>query len=333
MRFPLALYQTVGGYLIKKWWEGAQRYPLVLMLEPTLKCNLDCIGCGRIAEYQAEPWPDMSIEECLQSADECGAPIVSVCGGEPLLYQGVGDLISELIARKKYVYLCTNGMFLDRFWDRVPPDPRLALSIHLDGLKETHDHIVAKEGVFDKVMPILEEAKARGYRTCTNTTVMRGTNPDDVVGLFDLLATKGVDGILVSSVYPQEGEKAKATLERQEIEAMFGEIFRRNGHHPFNNTPLYRRFLAGERELTCSPWATPNRTVRGWKGPCYVLTDGYYETYQELIDKTDWDNLGPGKDPRCENCKIHCGFEPTTTLGTNSTLRDHFEMAKWNLFG
>ena len=333
MRFPIVLYRTIIKYLAQQWWQGNERYPLVMMLEPTLKCNLDCIGCGRIAEYHADPVPDLSVEDCLVSVDECGAPVVSVCGGEPLLFKDLGVLISELISRMKYIYLCTNAMFLDRFWDRVPPHPRLALSIHLDGLEATHDQIVAKEGVFQRVLPILEEAKSRGYRTCTNTTVMRGTNPQDVVGLFDLLAARGVDGLLVSSAYPQEGEKAGATLERHESESLFSEIFRNNGHHPFNNSPVYREFLAGQRELLCSPWASPNRTPKGWKGPCYVLTDGYYDTFQELMDRTDWDSLGPGCDDRCEHCQIHSGFEPTVATGRGLTFRDQMSVIKWNLFG
>ena len=322
-------------YIAKQTLAGRKRYPLVLMLEPTLRCNLDCIGCGRIAEYNANPILDLTVEECLESVEECGAPIVSVCGGEPLVYKPVDQLIQELIARKKYVYLCTNGMFLERFWDRIPPDKRLAVNIHLDGMEAGHDWAVDRPGTFKQVSRILDEAKARGYRVCTNTTIFHGSKPQEILEMLEFLEKKGVDGMLLSAAYPQEGEKSKAGLQRQEMETIFRAIFGANGtvhQYKFNNSPLYMEFLQGLRELACSPWACPNRTVKGWKGPCYVLTDGYYKTFQKLMEKTDWESLGPGKDPRCAHCKIHSGFEPTAALGSNNTVKDHLRMLKWNLF-
>lgn len=335
MRFPPVLYSTMVRYLIKQFLSGKKRFPLVMMLEPTLRCNLDCVGCGRIAEYNANPIRDLTVEQCLESAEECGAPVVSICGGEPLLYKPVDRLIQELIARKKYVYLCTNAMFLDRYWDRIPPHKRLALSIHLDGMEAGHDWAVAQAGIFKQVSEIMEEAIKRGYRVCTNTTVYHGANPNEIEELLEYLHQKGVDGILLSAAYPQDGEKGKASLQSQETEAIFKSIFSRNGHlhkYKFNNSPIYLEFLQGIRHLSCSPWASPNRTVRGWKGPCYVLTDRYYPTFRELMENTDWESLGPGRDPRCEHCKIHSGFEPTVALGTDSTFKDYLRMLQWNLF-
>lgn len=334
MRFPLVLYTTVIKYLIQQRLAGAKRFPIVTMLEPTLRCNLDCVGCGRIAEYHAEKPRDLTVDECLQSVDECGAPIVSVCGGEPLVYKKVDVLIQELIKRKKYVYLCTNAMFMDRYWDRIPPHKRLAINIHLDGLEETHDWAVDQKGVFKKVVEIIDEAKARGYRVCTNTTVFNGSNPDEIVEMLQYLHEKGVDGILISGAYPQEGEKGKAGLRRKQMEEIFQKIFsdpKRKTKYKYNNSPTYLDFLEGKRELPCSPWASPNRTVKGWQGPCYVLRDKYYETFEELMEKTDWENMGPGKDPRCADCKMHSGFEPSVTLGRNVTLKDHISMIRWNL--
>ncbi len=312
-----------------------KRYPLVLMLEPTLRCNLDCIGCGRIADYNNNPVPDLTVEQCLESVDECGAPVVSVCGGEPLVYKPVDRLIRELIERKKYVYLCTNAMFMGNYWDRIPPHKRLALSIHLDGMEKGHDWAVNHPGTFKLVSGIIDEAKNRGYRVCTNTTVLRGTDTEEIKELIEYLHNKNVDGIMISGAYPQEGEKGKASLDRAEMEETFKEIFGSNGlikKYRFNNTPLYMDFLQGFRDLSCSPWASPNRTVRGWQSPCYVLNERYYETFAELMESTDWDSLGPGRDERCTNCKIHSGFEPTVALGTNSTIMDLLKTIAWNLF-
>lgn len=335
MRFPTVLYTSMVKYLLKQKLAGVERFPLVLMLEPTLRCNLDCVGCGRIAQYHENPMPDLTVEQCLESVEECGAPIVSVCGGEPLVYKPVDRLVRELIARKKYVYLCTNAMFLDRWWDKIPPDKRLCLSIHLDGLEEGHDWAVAQKGVFQKVSQIIDEAKARGYRVSTNTTVFNGSNPEEIREMMEYLQQKGVDGMLISGAYPQEGFKGDASLEKRQMEDMFKQIFGTNGQsekYRLNNSPMYIDFLRGLRDLPCSPWASPNRTCLGWKAPCYVLNDGYYPTFKELMENTDWDSLGPGRDSRCENCKIHSGFEPSIALGRDSTLRDHVRMLKWNLF-
>lgn len=335
MRFPWVLYTTIVKHMIKQKVKGVKRYPLVLMLEPTLRCNLDCIGCGRIAEYHANPIKDLTVEECLQSVDECDAPIVSVCGGEPLVYKPVDELIRKLIERKKYVYLCTNAMFLDKYWEKIPPNKRLCLSIHLDGMEKGHDWAVDRPGTFKKVSQIIDEAIERGYRVSTNTTVFNGTNPNEISEMIEYLHIKGVHGMLISGAYPQEGAKGEAGLRRQEMENVFKDIFGQNGKmekYKFNNTPVYTEFLQGKKELPCSPWANPNRTVKGWKGPCYVLTDRYYETFDELMNETEWEKLGPGCDQRCEDCKIHSGFEPSVALGRNLTLKDHWRVFKWNFF-
>lgn len=335
MRFPVVLYTTMLKYLFQMRMKGVKRYPIVLMLEPTLRCNLDCVGCGRIEQYHKERMADLTLEQCLESVDECGAPIVSVCGGEPLVYKPVDKLIKALIERKKYIYLCTNAMFLDKWWDKIPPHPRLSLSIHLDGMEEGHDWAVAQKGVFKKVSEVIDEAKARGYRISTNTTVFHGSNPEEIREMMDYLHKKGVDGMLISGAYPQEGEKGEQGLEREKMEEVFRQIFGVNGSdishkYRLNNSPTYIDFLRGMKELSCSPWASPNRTCNGWKAPCYVLNDGYYPTFKDLMENTDWESLGPGKDKRCTNCKIHSGFEPTIALGRDMTFKDHVNMFKWN---
>jgi hopanoid biosynthesis associated radical SAM protein HpnH len=322
------------SHMLKQTRAGNQHFPFVLMLEPTLKCNLDCIGCGRIAEYKREHMPDLTLQQCLDGVEECGAPIVSVCGGEPLVYPPVVDLVAELIRRKKYVYLCTNALLLDRYWDRIPPSPWMALSIHLDGLEKGHDWAVDRPGTFKKVSATLDEAIRRGYRVVINTTVYNGSNPEEILELLEYLHQKKVHGMLLSAAYPQEGEKGNASLNTEQMKDIFSAIFEQNGtlkKYKFNNSPMYIDFLLGKRELECTPWGSPNLTPKGWKGPCYVLTDGYYKTYQELIEKTDWDHLGPGKDPRCQHCKIHSGFEPTIARGKGCTMKDHLRMIQWNL--
>jgi hopanoid biosynthesis associated radical SAM protein HpnH len=338
VRFPPVLYTTMIKYLLKQYISGNKRFPIVLMLEPTLRCNLDCIGCGRIAEYNANPTLDLTVEECLESVEECGAPVISVCGGEPLVYKPVDKLIRALIERKKYVYLCTNGMFLPRYWERIPPHPRLALSIHLDGMEAGHDWAVDRPGTFREVSEVIDEAKARGYRVCTNTTVFNGTNTSEVKEMIDYLHRKGVDGMLISGAYPQEGFKGEQSPEKDNVEKMFRDIFGKNGtngstpKYRFNNSPMYIEFLQGLRDIPCSPWASPNRTVKGWKGPCYVLNGGYHKTFKEMMESYDWDSFGPGRNPLCKDCKIHSGFEPTVALGTANTFKDHLTMLKWNLF-
>lgn len=336
MRFPVVLYSTMIPYLAKQFITGRKHYPIVLMLEPTLRCNLDCVGCGRIADYHADPTRDLTVEECLDSVDECGAPIVSVCGGEPLVYKPVDKLVQALIERKKYVYLCTNAMFLPRWWDKIPPHKRLSLSIHLDGMEQGHDWAVDRPGTFREVSEIIDEAKARGYRVCTNTTVFTGTNTSEIKEMIEFLHRKGVDGMLISGAYPQEGEKGEQSPDKESVEQKFREIFGSNGtnghtyKYKFNNSPAYMDFLQGLRELPCSPWASPNRTVKGWKGPCYVLNGGYHKTFKELMESYDWDSFGPGRNPSCADCKIHSGFEPTVAMGIGQTLSDQMRMMKWN---
>jgi len=336
VRFPVVLYSTIIKYLAGKFISRNKRCPLVLMLEPTLRCNLNCVGCGRIADHHANPMPDLTVKECLDAVDECGTPIVSVCGGEPLVYKPVDQLIQALIEKKKYVYLCTNAIFLDRFWDKIPPHKRLCLSVHLDGMEKGHDWAVDRPGTFKQVSAAIEEAKKRGYRVATNTTLFNESNPQEILEMMDYLKQIDIDGILISGAYPQEGAKGDVGFkEKAKLEAIFQEIFGANGtpkNYPLDNSPLYIEFLRGLREIPCSPWGSPTRTVHGWKKPCYVLDDGYYETFKELMEKTDWDSLGPGKDPRCATCKIHSGFEPSIAFGLNCSMRDNLKMITWNLF-
>lgn len=337
MRFPLSLTSSLTAYLLKKRLAGDKRFPLVLMLEPLHACNLKCSGCGRIREYADAMHQRLSIEECLASIDECGAPVVSICGGEPLIYAGIEELIAKTVARGKHVYLCTNGLQLIQKLPSLRPTSRLFINVHLDGMEATHDAVVEREGVFRQAVEGIQAAKRAGFQVCTNTTVYRQTNMNEVVVLLEYLTQLGVDGFMLSPAYGYEAVQNSRTgdaelfLSRDEIQAKFRAAKGDLRRFRLVTTPIYLDFLCGERSLTCAAWANPTRNVRGWKGPCYLVTDRHYRTYRELIDSTDWERLGPGNDPRCEHCMMHCGFEPAAVLAANSRWRDALAMAVWQM--
>jgi len=338
MRFPLSLTRSMTGYLVRKRLSGQQRFPLVLMLEPLHACNLRCAGCGRIREYADTIGATMSVRECLESVDECGAPIVSVCGGEPLIYGGLEELLAELLRRRKHVYLCTNGV---RLADKLPslhPSSRLFINVHLDGMETTHDRLVGRQGVFAEAIRGIRAAKAGGFAVTTNTTVYKQTDMLEIAVLFEYLSQLGVDGMMISPAYqykairqadPDGAERFFMT--RQEIHEKFRKAGQRLGRYRLVTSPIYLEFLAGRRELTCAAWANPTRNVKGWKGPCYLITDAHWPSYRELVDATDWDRLGPGRDPRCRHCLVHCGFEPAAVLAANRDVRDILRMALWHI--
>jgi hopanoid biosynthesis associated radical SAM protein HpnH len=330
MRFPLSLSIDLGRYLMKKRLQGEEKFPLVLMLEPTHQCNLSCQGCGRIQEYQETLHQTLSLEECLASVEECGAPVVTITGGEPLIYQPIYQLLQELIDQKKHIYLCTNSVLLERSLPKLPVSERLTLSVHLDGMADTHDRLLGRPGLFDMAIKAIKAAKARGFRVCTNTTIYKETEPGEIETLFNYLGEIGIDGLLVSPAFSFPDVKNELFLSREEIKDKFTRLTG-NGHNfRFFSTPLYLSFLRGERNYECTPWANPTRNPHGWRSPCYQLADTHYPTFKDLMERTPWDSYGVGRDPRCAQCMMHSGFEPTVVRQMGS-LKDMWRMFRWNL--
>lgn len=336
MRFPLRMTTDMAGYMVKKKLRREKRFPLVLMLEPLHACNLTCTGCGRIREYESTIKEKLSVEECLASVDEAGAPIVSICGGEPLIYPQIGELVQGILERRKHIYLCTNGMFIRKKLDQFKPTSRFFFNVHLDGMEETHDKAVEREGVFREAIEGIKAAKAAGHLVCTNTTVYRETNMDEIDELFTYLSTLGVDGHMLAPAYgyaavcsTNPDGAAEIFLTREQIIAKFQEANKLLKKHKMNTSPIYLEFLQGKRDLTCAAWASPTRNVRGWKGPCYLITDGHHESFDGLMNDTDWETYGYSKDPRCEHCMMHSGYEVAAALGTNAKLGDSLKMLMW----
>jgi hopanoid biosynthesis associated radical SAM protein HpnH len=338
MRFPLTLTTTMIGYMAGKAIKREKRFPLVLMLEPLHACNLTCTGCGRIREYSTTIKDRLTVEECLASVDEAGAPIVSICGGEPLIYPDIGELVKGILKRRKHIYLCTNGMFIQKRLDEFRPTSRFFFNVHLDGLEDTHDIAVERRGVFKAAVEGIIAAKKRGFLVCTNTTIYKETDLGEIDRLFAYLTKLGVDGFMLSPAYGYTAVKetnpqgaAEIFMTRDDIRAKFQEAQGLLGKYRMMSSPIYLEFLSGQRELTCTAWGNPTRNVKGWKGPCYLITDEHHETFRDLMDNTPWENYGYGKDPRCENCMVHCGYEPSAALGVNKKLGDSLKMLLWQL--
>lgn len=338
MRFPLSLTSSMAGYIVKKKLARERRFPLVLMLEPLHACNLTCTGCGRIREYSQTIKEKLSVAECLAAVDECGAPIVSICGGEPLIYPDIGPLVRGILKRRKHIYLCTNGMFIKKRLHEFRPTSRMFFNVHLDGLEQTHDLAVEREGVFKAAVEGIKAAKAAGFLVCTNTTIYKETDLAEVDALFAFLTKLGVDGFLLAPAYGYtavhqtnpEGA-AEIFMTRDDIRAKFKEAEKLLAKYRMMSSPIYLEFLSGKRELTCTAWGNPTRNVKGWKGPCYLITDEHHETFEGLMDDTPWENYGRGQDPRCEHCLMHCGYEATAALGVNSQLGDSLKMLLWQV--
>jgi hopanoid biosynthesis associated radical SAM protein HpnH len=336
MRFPLTLTTSMAGYMAKKKLAREKRFPLVLMLEPLHACNLTCTGCGRIREYSQTIKEKLSVAECLAAVDECGAPIVSICGGEPLIYPEIGQLVRAILGRRKHIYLCTNGMFIQKRLHEFRPTSRFFFNVHLDGLETTHDRAVERQGVFRAAIDGIRAAKKAGFLVCTNTTVFKETDIKEIDSLFAFLTDLGVDGFMLSPAYgytavkeTNPGGAAEIFLTRDDIRAKFKEVERLLGKYKLASSPIYLEFLSGKRELTCTAWGNPTRNVRGWKGPCYLITDEHHDTFRGLMEDTDWDQYGYGRDPRCEHCMVHCGYEPSAALGVNKRLGDSLKMLMW----
>lgn len=311
---------SVGQYLVTQRLRGRKKFPLVLMLEPLFRCNLACTGCGKIQHPTDILKQNLSPEDCFRAVEECGAPVVSIPGGEPLLHPQIDTIVEGLVARKKFVYLCTNGILLEKSLDKFKPSPYLSFSVHLDGPQALHDKCVDRDGVFDKAIGAIKAAKAKGFRVTTNTTIFDGTDPKDIQTLFDLLTELGIDGMMVSPGYSYEWAPDQDHFLRQEqTRSLFREILApfRAGQKSwsFNHNPLFLDFLTGEKDYECTPWGSPSYSVLGWQKPCYLLNEGYYETFQELLDNTDWDRYGrKSGNPKCADCMVHCGYEPTAAM-------------------
>jgi hopanoid biosynthesis associated radical SAM protein HpnH len=338
MRFPLSLTTNMAAYMARKAIQREKRFPLVLMLEPLHACNLTCTGCGRIREYSQTIKEKLTLAECLAAVDEAGAPIVSICGGEPMIYPEIGALVKGILKRRKNIYLCTNGMFITKRLHEFAPDSRFFFNVHLDGLEETHDQAVERKGVFKAAVEGIVAAKRAGFLVCTNTTIFKETDLGEIDRLFAYLTKLGVDGFLLSPAYGYTAVHetnptgaAQIFMTRADVRAKFREVEERLSKYRLMSSPIYLEFLSGKRELACTAWGNPTRNVKGWKGPCYLITDEHHATFADLMEHTEWGNYGPGQDPRCEHCLVHCGYEPTAAIDAGKTLRDGLKTLMWQL--
>jgi hopanoid biosynthesis associated radical SAM protein HpnH len=315
MAIPLVQKLRIGLYLLRRKLGGDRHYPLVLMLEPLFQCNLACAGCGKI-DYPKEILKKrMSVEDALRAVDECGAPVVSIPGGEPLIHKELPQIVAGIVARKKFVYLCTNAILVPKHIDEYQPSPYLTFSIHLDGDREHHDASVCQTGTFDKAVSAIRLLRERGFRVTINCTLFSGEDPDNIAQFFDFAMGLGVEGITVSPGYHYEhAPQQNVFLGRTSSKQLFREVFKRGETRlrrwKLNHSSLFLDFLAGNQAYQCTPWSNPTYNIFGWQRPCYLMSDeGYAASYRSLIDDTDWSRYGVGRDSRCDNCMAHCGFE------------------------
>lgn len=345
---------TVATYVMQQKLRRRRRYPLVLMLEPLFRCNLACAGCGKIQYPPHILKRHLSIEECLKAVEECGAPMVSIPGGEPLLYPHIGELVRELVARRKYIYLCTNAILLKEKllegW--FQPSKYLTFSVHVDGLEEEHDFAVCRDGTYQKAIDGIREAVQRGFRVTTNTTLFEGADPIAVREFFDAMMNLGVEGMMVSPGYAYEkAPDQRNFLKRKETNELFEMILSNRskgqgqaggrGHQPlphrrkwrFNQSPLFLEFLMGLRDYECTPWGNPCYNLFGWQKPCYLLQDGYADSFEELLSETEWEKYGRASgNPRCQQCMVHCGYEPSAVDHTFASFGGMWGTIKAMLF-
>ncbi|PIW27434.1 MAG: hopanoid biosynthesis associated radical SAM protein HpnH [Rhodospirillales bacterium CG15_BIG_FIL_POST_REV_8_21_14_020_66_15] len=322
MAVPLIQQMRVGAYIMGKKLKGETRYPLVLMLEPLFRCNLACPGCGKI-DYEDDILNKrLSVADCLQAVDECGAPIVSIPGGEPLIHKEIKAIVEGIVARKKFVYLCTNALLLERNLGKFEPTPYLTFSVHLDGLEEHHDKAVNQPGTFKRAVAAIRKAKSLGFRVNVNCTLFDQMSPKEAAEFFDFCTHDlGVEGITVSPGYAYErAPDQEHFLTRKKTKQLFRDVFRQPGAQKwrFSQSTLFLDFLAGNQTYKCTPWGNPTRNIFGWQKPCYLLNEGYADSFRELMDGTEWDKYGTGNYEKCANCMVHCGYEPTAVTDTVS---------------
>ena len=327
MAIPVNQALRIGAYVLKQHLSGRKRYPLVLMLEPLFRCNLACAGCGKI-DYPDEVLNTrLSVADCLQAAAECGAPVVTVAGGEPLLHRDIEAIVEGLLAQGRYVYLCTNGLLLEKKLDRFKPHPAFTWNIHLDGGREEHDKAVCQEGAYDSAVAAIKAAKARGFRVNINATLFDGADPIKVADHLDTVTALGVEGFTISPGYAYErAPDTQHFLTKRRTKDLFRSLFRlgrqRGRKWSFTQSSLFLDFLAGNQAFHCTPWGNPARNIFGWQRPCYLLGEGYAKSFQELMEETDWDRYGTGNYEKCADCMVHCGFEPSAVVATiNNPLK------------
>ena len=320
MAIPLLQKTLVGAYVLRQHLAGVRRYPLALMLEPLFRCNLACAGCGKI-DYPGEILDQrLSVDDCLDAVDECGAPVVSIAGGEPLLHKDMAAIAAGIVARRKFVYLCTNALLMERKLGEYRPSPFFTWSVHLDGDEAMHDRSVCRAGVYRRAVAAIERAKAAGFRVNVNCTLFNDAQPERVADFFDALNDLEVDGITVSPGYAYErAPEQQHFLTRSRTRQLFRDIFARGQggrRWAFSQSSLFLDFLAGNRTYRCTPWGNPTRTVFGWQRPCYLLGEGYARTFRELMDETDWDAYGTGRYEKCADCMVHSGYEASAVRDT-----------------
>ena len=320
MAVPLVQQYRIAKYIIGQKLRRVERYPLVLMLEPLFRCNLACAGCGKI-DYPAEILDKrLSYDECMEAIDDCGAPIVSIAGGEPLIHKEMAKIVAGYIDKKKFVYLCTNALLLKKRMPDYSPSPYLTFSIHLDGNEMRHDNSVCLEGVYKKCIEVIKQARSKGFRVTINCTLFQGETSDEIAEFMDMAMELGVEGVTISPGYSyQHAPNQEAFLKNQESKQLFRDLFKlgKNKKWRFNQSSLYLDFLAGNQSYQCTPWGNPTRNVFGWQKPCYLLVDeGYATSFKGMLEETVWDNYGKGRNPKCANCMVHCGFEATAINDT-----------------
>ena len=331
MPVPLRQSIRVGTYLAKQRIARREKFPLIVELEPLFQCNLACSGCGKIQHPERELRRRMPVEQALGAIEESGAPMVSIAGGEPLIHPEIDVIASELVKRHKFVYLCTNALLMERKLDLFEPSPYFAWAVHIDGLRERHDASVEREGVFDKAVTAIKAAQQRGFRVTTNTTFFTHDTPQTVQRVLDFLNDElKVDQMMISPAYAYEkAPDQEHFLGVQQTRELFREAFAdgRRKKWRLNHSPLFLDFLEGKADFQCTAWGIPSYSLFGWQRPCYLMADGYAKTYKELIETTDWDKYGRGRDPRCDNCMAHCGYEPTAVLATTHSVRQSLRAA------
>lgn len=335
MGVPLNQTIKVGAYVLRQHLTGRKRYPLVLMLEPLFRCNLACAGCGKI-DYPAPILNQrLSVEDALEAVDECGAPVVAIAGGEPLLHKEMPEIVEKILARGKFIYLCTNALLLEKKIDQYRPHRNFCWDVHLDGDREMHDQAVSQEGVYDRAVSAIKLAKAKGFRVSINCTLFEGADPTRVASFLDTVNEIGVDGVMTSPGYAYErAPDQEHFLNRQRTKELFRAIFRagkkRGRAWKFNQSPLFLDFLAGNQTYSCTPWGNPTRNVFGWQRPCYLLGEGYAKSFRELMETTDWDRYGVGNYEKCADCMVHSGFEATAVV---DSVKRPWKLAKLALSG
>ena len=333
MRFPTHITVDMIKHQVRNALRGNKRYPFVLMLEPLYTCNLACLGCST-ERHTGKLEDRLPLEKCLQAVDESGAPAVSICGGEPTIYPELKELVEGIIERKRHIYLCTNALLLDKHvFGKIAPHKRLSINVHLDGMRATHDYVCARDGVFDKAIQMIKEAKRLGYHVVTNTTVFRETDIEEVETLCEFLSGLGVDGMLLSPGYQYESVQHDIFLTRQDTEDKFKRVLEISKKYRLHSTPMFLEFAAGMRDYKCSPWSTVTYTPLGWKGPCYLIGKKYYETWDEFWNGVDWHYWESREDDLCQNCAMHSGFEASVVKELGKSPRDMLRMAAWNVFG